>query len=59
MGNRPTILKHEKEHEGPIYKHPYFLYVILTMVIFGFLIIVGWVALDQGWIPSRGISSSS
>lgn len=46
----------EKEHEGPIWKHPYVLYVLLTMVLFFFLIAMAWLAWTQNWIPSRGIS---
>jgi hypothetical protein len=45
----------EKEHEGPIWKHPYFAYIVLTMLLFGFLVLMGWLALENGWMPSRGI----
>jgi hypothetical protein len=48
-------LKPEQEHEGPLWKHPYLAYILLTLVLFIFLLIIGWLALDQGWIPSRGI----
>jgi len=43
----------EKEHEGPIWKHPYFIYVLLTLALFVFLLIMAWVALSNGWIPTR------
>jgi hypothetical protein len=49
------ILKPEREHQGPIWKHPYFLYLLLTVVLFVALLLIGWMALDNGWIPSRGI----
>jgi hypothetical protein len=48
---------HEEEHKGPIWKHPYFLYVLITLLLFLFLIVVGWLALENGWIPNRGIHS--
>jgi len=43
----------EPEWSGPIWKHPYFLYVILTIALFAFLLIMAWVALNQDWIPQR------
>jgi hypothetical protein len=42
----------EPEHEGPIWKHPYFLYVILTAILFGFLLIAAFLALKNGWLPN-------
>jgi hypothetical protein len=48
------ILKPEREHPGPIWKHPYVLYLLLTVVLFGALLFIGWLALENGWIPSRG-----
>ena len=45
--------KREEEHRGPIWKHPYFAYVILTMVIFGFLLVAGYLGTTEGWIPTR------
>lgn len=53
----PT-LKNEEEHQGPIWKHPYLLYVLLTVVLFLFLLGMGWLALENGWIPNRGTVSS-
>lgn len=47
----------EPEHQGSIWKHPYMIYIALTILLFGFLVVVGWLALENGWIPDRGISS--
>lgn len=44
----------EPEFVGSIWRHPYMAYVYLTAIIFGGMILIGWMALDQGWIPSRG-----
>ncbi len=48
------VLKPEREHQGPIWKHPYVLYLILTVVLFIGLLLIGWLALNNDWIPSRG-----
>ncbi len=46
-------LQREVEHRGPMWKHPYFVYVILTAGIFAFLLIAGYLGLSEGWIPKR------
>lgn len=46
---------HEPEHQGPLWKHPYFLYVILTAVLFGILLIAGYIAYHNDLIPNRRI----
>lgn len=46
----------EPEWEGSWWKHPYILYILLTAVLFLFLVGMGWLAWTQGWIPNRGIS---
>jgi hypothetical protein len=46
----------QPEHEGSIWKHPYLIYILLTIVLFFILLGIGWLAWTQGWIPSRGIS---
>jgi hypothetical protein len=43
----------EPEHEGPIWKHPYFLYVILTVMLFVFLVAAGALAWKSGWLPNQ------
>lgn len=47
----------EPEWKGPIWRHPYFLYVLLTVGLFGFLVLVGWVAYQADLIPKRSPSS--
>jgi hypothetical protein len=32
------------------------IYILLTVVLFAFLLGMGWLALTQGWIPDRGIN---
>jgi hypothetical protein len=43
----------EREHEGSIWKHPYLVYVVLTVLLFGFLLVAGYVALRSGILPKR------
>ena len=54
--NKPA-LNPEKEHHGSIWMHPYMLYIVLTIVLFIFLLFMGWVAFTNGWIPNRGTTS--
>ena len=49
--------KTEQEHQGPFWKHPYFLYVMFTTVLFLFLILMAWLAWEYGWIPNRRVHS--
>lgn len=46
--------KPEPEHKGPWWAHPYALYVWATVGLFAFLIVMGWLAVSNGWIPERG-----
>ncbi len=43
----------EEEWRGPLWKHPFFLYVALTGALFLFLLVMGWLAWTQDWIPHR------
>ncbi len=47
-------IRHEEEHTGPIWKHPYMAYILLTIALFLGLIGLGYLASENGWIPSRG-----
>lgn len=49
-------LSPEPEHVGSIWTHPYMLYIVLTILLFAVLIVAGWLAFTNGWIPSRGVS---
>jgi hypothetical protein len=51
----PQQRRHEAEHQGPIWKHPYMIYIMLTAALFGFLVLMAYLALKNNWIPSRGI----
>ncbi len=44
-----------KKGEGLGAKHPYLIYLGLTVVLFGFLILMAYLALSNGWLPDRGI----
>ena len=46
-------LRPEEEHRGPIWKHPYFLYVLLSIALFFGLLVAAWLAISNGWLPSR------
>jgi hypothetical protein len=51
-------LRPEEEHEGPLWKHPYLIYIALTAALFLFLLLIGWLAWNNGWIPNRGTVNS-
>jgi hypothetical protein len=39
----------------PGWKNPYVLYILLTLGLFAFLVVMGYLALQNGWIPNRGV----
>lgn len=47
-------LKTEPEFTGPAWKNPYVLYILLTLGLFLFLVLMGYLAWTNGWIPNRG-----
>ena len=51
MSNTP--LKPEQEHVGSIWKHPYMIYVLLTLVLFLGLVLIAYFALRNDLIPQR------
>jgi len=53
---KKKALAPEPEWEGSWWKHPYVLYMLLTVVLFAFVLVVGWLAWMQGWIPNGGVS---
>ena len=46
-------VQHEAEFTGSGWKNPYVLYIILTTVLFLFLVLMGYLALQNDWIPHR------
>ena len=54
-GWRPA--PHEPEHVGSIWKHPYLIYIYLTAILFVGLVLIAWLAWENGWIPSRTIGT--
>jgi hypothetical protein len=51
---KPT--RTEPPRAGLDWKSPYVLYILLTTLLFGALVFIGWLALQNGWIPNRGVS---
>lgn len=47
----------ESEKQTSVFAKIYLVYLLLTILLFGFLVFMGWLALEEGWIPSRGISN--
>jgi hypothetical protein len=53
MTNTPIKNRPEAEHVGSIWKHPYMVYIVLTLILFIFIVVMGYLAISNGWIPSR------
>ncbi len=49
--------QHEPEFTGSGWKNPYVIYVFATLLLFGFLVVMGYLAWTHGWIPNRGASA--
>jgi len=54
METKPTHVK-EAEFSGPLWKHPYFLYILITIVLFGLLVLLAWLAVENDWVPKRNL----
>ncbi|MBC7386201.1 MAG: hypothetical protein H7301_08595 [Cryobacterium sp.] len=39
---------------GSGWKHPYVIYLFATVALFGFLLLMGYLAIENEWIPKRG-----
>ena len=50
---RMKIKPSEPEHRGSILMHPYFAYIYGTVILALFLVFMGWLASENGWIPTR------
>jgi hypothetical protein len=50
----PPASGREEEHSGSIWTHPYLAYILCTLVLFLLLLLIGWIAWTQGWVPNRG-----
>ena len=55
---QPNPRHHEPEHVGSIWTHPYMVYIYLTAALFLGLLLIGWLAWENGWVPSRPIGNS-
>ena len=43
----------EREWSGPWWKHPYMAYIFGVLVLFTFLGLMTYLAIDNDWIPKR------
>ena len=50
---RMKIKPSEPEHQGSLVTHPFFAYILGTVVLALFLAFMGWLANENGWIPTR------
>ncbi len=50
----PPAPQREPDWKEAGWKHPYVIYIVLTVVLFGFLVLMGYLAVQNEWIPSRG-----
>jgi len=50
---RMKVKPSEPEHTGSIWTHPYFMYIYGTVFLALFLGLMGWLAYENGWIPTR------
>jgi len=46
-------LRFEKEWNGPTWRHPYVIYIILTIALFATLVTVALIMKSAGWVPTR------
>jgi hypothetical protein len=53
MDQKELEKKVENDWNGPVYRHPYFLYVWITFGLFIFLMVMGYLALKNDWVPTR------
>jgi hypothetical protein len=42
----------EREFDGPIWKHPYFMYIWLSLIPFALLLVASYLAIKNGWLPN-------
>lgn len=48
-----------QEYAAGGWKNPYLVYILLVTALFLFLILMGYLAWTNGWIPSRGSPSGA
>jgi hypothetical protein len=46
-------VRHDTEFEGKKSNHPYVWYLVITSGLFGFLILMAYLAWTNGWVPTR------
>ncbi len=46
------VKKVEPEYKGSVWTHPYMIYLYVTVVLFFFLIAMGYFAYQSGWLPN-------
>jgi hypothetical protein len=45
--------RRESEWDGPWWKHPYTTYLWIVLALFAFLGLMGYLAVENDWIPTR------
>ena len=45
--------RREKDWNGPAWKHPYVAYLGIVVVLFVFLGLMAYLAIENDWIPKR------
>jgi hypothetical protein len=56
MDDMRKPIGNERRSAVPGWKNPYVLYIVLITLLFGLLMLIGWLAYQNGWIPSRGVT---
>lgn len=51
--NSESNTRREKDWSGPAWKHPYVMYLVIVVVLFAFLGLMGYLAIENDWIPKR------
>jgi hypothetical protein len=46
-------LQPDPEFTGAWWTHPYVLYIFFTMILFAGLVLAGYLALKNGWLPNQ------
>jgi hypothetical protein len=50
---RPKTSQSDPEFMGAWWTHPYVLYIFFTLILFGGLVLAGYLALKNGWLPNQ------
>lgn len=48
----PSMSKKEEQWIGANWKQPYVIYILATLALFLFLLVMGFLAYQNGWLPA-------